>query len=73
MSGGAGSFAASFDAATDEMIAHFDSALTVFQTDVHEGTANVRVVSRNSSGGSGSSGGGGATGAADLAALARCC
>jgi rhombotail lipoprotein len=60
--------AASFDAATDEMILHFDSALTAFQTDVHEGRANVRVVSRSSTGGG--SGGGGAISGAELAALA---
>jgi rhombotail lipoprotein len=59
--------AASFDAATDEMILHFDSALTAFQTDVHEGKANVRVVSRSSTGGGG---GGGAISGAELAALA---
>jgi rhombotail lipoprotein len=45
---------ASFDAATEQMITHFDGALTAFQTDVHEGRANVHVVSRNSSGGGGS-------------------
>ena len=61
--------AASFDAATDEMILHFDSALTAFQTDVHEGKANVRVVSRSSTGGGGG-GGGGAISGAELAALA---
>jgi rhombotail lipoprotein len=60
--------AASFDAATDEMILHFDSALTAFQSDVHEGRANVRVVSRSSSGGG--SGGGGSISGAELAALA---
>jgi rhombotail lipoprotein len=59
--------AASFDAATDEMILHFDSALTAFQTDVHEGKANVRVVSRSSTAGGG---GGGAISGAELAALA---
>jgi rhombotail lipoprotein len=65
--------AASFDAATEQMIIHFDSALTAFQTDVHEGRANVHVVARSSSDGSGgghSSGGGGSMGGADLVALA---
>jgi rhombotail lipoprotein len=62
--------AASFDAATDEMILHFDTALTAFQTDVHEGKANVRVVSRGSTGGGGGSGGGGTISGADLAVLA---
>jgi hypothetical protein len=49
------------------MILHFASALTAFQTDVHEGNANVRVVSRSSTGGGG---GGGAISGAELAALA---
>ena len=62
--------AASFDAATADMILHFDSALTAFQTDVHEGKANVRVISRASTGGGGGSGGGGAISGADLATLA---
>jgi hypothetical protein len=62
--------AASFDAATDAMILHFDSSLTEFQTDVHEGNANVRVVSRSSSGGAGAQAAGGTISGADLAALA---
>jgi rhombotail lipoprotein len=41
-----------FDAATQQMIEHFDDALRKFESDVHEGKANVRVVS-NRSGGSG--------------------
>lgn len=60
--------AASFDAATLQMILHFDGALTAFQTDVHEGRANVRVVARSSTAGSG--GGGGSIAGADLVALA---
>ena len=59
---------ASFDAATEQMIVHFDSALTAFQTDVHEGRANVHIVARASAGGG--SGGGGSIDGADLAALA---
>src|ERR1700677_1609723 len=46
-----------FSAATQQMIDHFDSALTVFESDVREGKANVRVVSnrgRQTSGGGGS-------------------
>lgn len=63
--------AAGFDAATEQMILHFDSALTAFQTEVHEGRANVHVVARSSSGGSGGSGGGGGSiDVADLVALA---
>jgi rhombotail lipoprotein len=36
-----------FDAATAQMIEHFDSALTAFEADVREGKANVKVVSNN--------------------------
>src|SRR5580704_10154555 len=45
-----------FTAATRQMIDHFDTALTAFEADVHEGKANVRIVSnqRGSSGGGGS-------------------
>jgi len=50
--------AASFNAATDDMIGHFDVALTQFQEDVKAGKANVQVVNRNGGGG----GGGGAMG-----------
>ena len=43
-----------FTAATQQMIEHFDTALTAFETEVHEGRANVRVVSnKNGSGGGG--------------------
>jgi len=45
-----------FDAATNQMIDHFDTALTAFEADVHAGRANVRVVDRNVPG---STGGGG--------------
>jgi rhombotail lipoprotein len=55
---------ASFDAATDQMITHFDGALTAFQSEVHEGRANVRVVARSSSSGGG---GGGTIAGVDLA------
>lgn len=34
-----------FTAATEQMIEHFDGALTRFEADVHEGKANVKVVS----------------------------
>jgi rhombotail lipoprotein len=47
--------AASFDAATNQMIVHFDSALTAFEADVHAGKANVRVVARNAPAGGGGS------------------
>jgi rhombotail lipoprotein len=59
--------AAGFDAATEQMIDHFDGALAAFQTEVHEGRANVRVVERTST--TGGSGGGGSMTAADLAVL----
>jgi rhombotail lipoprotein len=36
----------SFDRATDELIQHFDTALTKFETDVRKGIANVQVVQR---------------------------
>jgi rhombotail lipoprotein len=54
---------AGFDAATTQLIANFDAALTAFETDVRAGKANVRVVKRNS-------GGGGAFGAVELLVLA---
>lgn len=53
--------------ATEQMIEHFDAALTRFEADVRAGKANVRVASRRSSGSSG--GGGGAFGAGWLNAL----
>jgi rhombotail lipoprotein len=45
-----------FTVATRQMIDHFDTALTAFEADVHEGKANVRIVSnqRGSGGGGGS-------------------
>jgi rhombotail lipoprotein len=52
--------ASSFQAATARMIDNFDIALTSFESDVHAGKANVRVVSRDSARGGG--GGGGAMG-----------
>jgi rhombotail lipoprotein len=55
-----------FAEATDQMISHFDTALTAFQTDVHNGKANVRVIARNTTGGRM---GGGSLGTADVAAL----
>jgi len=42
--------------AGDQMIEHFDAALTAFESEVRAGTANVRVVSRNGSGGGGAFG-----------------
>jgi rhombotail lipoprotein len=61
-----GAAAEGYDAATDQMIEHFDSALTKFEADVRSGKASVRVVRKNqaerSVGGTvgGSGGGGGA-------------
>jgi rhombotail lipoprotein len=45
-----------FNVATQQMIDHFDSALTAFESDVREGNANVKVVSNR---GKPSYGGGG--------------
>ncbi len=50
------SSAQGFAAATAQMIDHFDSALTAFESDVREGKANVKVVSNH---GKPTSGGGG--------------
>jgi rhombotail lipoprotein len=36
-----------FTAATQQMIDHFDGALTAFESDVREGKANVKVVSNH--------------------------
>jgi rhombotail lipoprotein len=47
-----------FSAATDQMIDHFDAALSKFEADVRSGTASVRVVSKNAA--AGGRGGGGA-------------
>jgi rhombotail lipoprotein len=46
-----------FTAATQQMIDHFDGALTAFESDVREGKANVKVVSNH---GKPTTGGGGA-------------
>ena len=56
-----------FSAATDQMIDHFDAALTKFEADVRSGTAPIRVVSKNAGGSGG--GGGGAIDAVCIAAL----
>jgi rhombotail lipoprotein len=37
----------SFSAATNQMIEHFDAALTTFEQDVRAGKANVRIVTRD--------------------------
>jgi rhombotail lipoprotein len=55
-----------YGAATDQMIEHFDAALTKFEADVRSGKAAVRVVRKNDSG---HSGGGGALGWPILALL----
>jgi len=50
-----------FDAATAQMIEHFDAALTKFEADVSSGTAPIRIVSKNAAdhpGGGGALGGG---------------
>jgi rhombotail lipoprotein len=47
---------AGYDAATLQMIEHFDEALRKFESDVHEGKANVRVVSNRGASGGGSLG-----------------
>jgi rhombotail lipoprotein len=47
-----------YGAATDEMIEHFDTALTKFESDVRSGNAPVRVVRKTGAGRSGSGGGG---------------
>lgn len=49
----------SYDAATEQMIQHFDTALTDFEADVRSGKAAVQVVRKNDSA---HSGGGGAVG-----------
>lgn len=66
--------AGGFDVATDQMIAHFDAALTTFQDDVRSGKANVKVVARNNGndrtgGGGGGGGGGGSMDPMDIFAL----
>ena len=59
--------AGGFEAATVKMIDNFDTALTTFESDVHAGKANVRVVQRD-----GTRGGGGAMGLWELIALLLC-
>jgi rhombotail lipoprotein len=65
---------AGLSGATDQMLDHFDAALTKFEADVRSGTAGIRVVSKNAPGAS--RGGGGALDMACLgallAALAQC-
>ena len=47
----------SFSKATDQLIEHFDTALTEFEADVRAGKANVRVANASASGGEGGGGG----------------
>ena len=42
-----------FSAASDQMIGHFDAALSAFEAEVRAGRANVRVVHKGNSGGGG--------------------
>jgi rhombotail lipoprotein len=56
-----------FSAATDQMIDHFDAALTRFQSEVRAGNANVRVLNKSDSGPG--HGGGGALGWSWIALL----
>jgi len=51
-----------YDAATEQMIEHFDTALTNFEADVRSGKAAVKVVHKNPADGGGSGGGRGAGG-----------
>ncbi len=62
--------AGSFDVAGDQMIANFDAALTKFESAVHEGKANVRILARADSGRRFGGGGIDATGLAALLLLA---
>jgi rhombotail lipoprotein len=57
-----------FGAASEQMIGHFDAALSAFEAEVRAGHANVRVVHKGAVGGG--SGGAGALGWPWLAALA---
>jgi rhombotail lipoprotein len=59
-----------FNAATDDLIEHFDGALTRFEADVRSGKANVRVATRAPSANGGGGGGGGAFDALSLVVLA---
>jgi rhombotail lipoprotein len=56
---------AGFDAATDQMISHFDAALTAFEANVRNGNAHVNVVKRNGTAGMG----GGAVGGWEVVLL----
>jgi rhombotail lipoprotein len=58
---------AGYSAATDQMIEHFDAALTKFEADVRSGKAAAQVVRKNDSGHAG--GGGGALGWPSILAL----
>jgi rhombotail lipoprotein len=62
-----GASATGFDKATDQMISNFDAALAGFESDVHDGKANVRIVTRGA--GLGARGGGGAFELWDLLVL----
>jgi rhombotail lipoprotein len=62
-----GASAAGFDKATDQMIVNFDAALTAFESDVHAGKANVRIVAGDTR--VGPRGGGGAWQPRELLAL----
>jgi rhombotail lipoprotein len=44
---------AGFSAASDQMIEHFDTALTAFETEVRAGRANVHIVHQGGAGGGG--------------------
>ena len=55
-----------YDAATQQMIEHFDEALTHFETSVREGQSNVQIVSNH---GNPVGGGTGGTGAIDWLAI----
>ena len=62
-----GAAAEGYDAATDQMIEHFDTALTKFEADVRSGKAAVKVVHKNQAGnGSADSSGGGRSGGGAL-------
>ncbi len=56
-----------FSAATDQMIEHFDAALSKFEADVRSGTAPVHIMSKNERTNGG--GGGGALGAGFIGLL----
>jgi rhombotail lipoprotein len=56
---------AGYDVATEQMIGHFDAALTKFEADVRSGKAAVQVVRKNEA----HSGGGGALGTPSILAL----